>query len=123
MVNPWMTHLAKVRNANKGKSLKQCMILAKKSYKKGGKKGGRKGCSLVTGGSIVTGGKIKKKKKKRKGGLFKAASKQRSNEFSEDVFEGGMALSAAGPLAPVGLAMMGGAAIGSGIVNALDAIF
>ena len=36
MANPWMTHLAKVRKANSGKSLKQCMILAKKSYKKGG---------------------------------------------------------------------------------------
>ena len=33
-VNPWMTHLKKVRAQNKGKSLKQVMQIAKKSYKK-----------------------------------------------------------------------------------------
>ena len=123
MANPWMTHLGKVRKANKGKSLKQCMVLAKKSYKKGGKKGGSivTGGKLKKGGSIVTGGKLKKKRKRR-GGLFKPTSKRRSDNFSKDVFEAG-AVVAGTPLAPMGVAMMGGAAIGSGIVNLLDSIF
>ncbi len=32
--NPWLTHLAKVRRANKGMSLKEAMKKAKASYKK-----------------------------------------------------------------------------------------
>lgn len=32
--NPWMTHLAKVRKEHKGKSLGDCMKIAKKTYKK-----------------------------------------------------------------------------------------
>lgn len=34
--NPWMNHLNKVRNekGNQGKSLKECIALAKKTYKK-----------------------------------------------------------------------------------------
>jgi hypothetical protein len=34
--NPWLAHLKKVRAqpANKGKSLKECMQIAKASYKK-----------------------------------------------------------------------------------------
>tara|TARA_R100000388_G_scaffold63787_1_gene46540 strand:+ start:115 stop:276 length:162 start_codon:yes stop_codon:yes gene_type:complete len=32
--NPWMAHVAKVRSKNKGKTLKQILVLAKKSYKK-----------------------------------------------------------------------------------------
>ena len=32
--NPWLAHLAKVRKANKGMSLKEAMKKAKASYKK-----------------------------------------------------------------------------------------
>ena len=32
--NPWMVHVQKVRKANKGKSLKEILKLAKKTYKK-----------------------------------------------------------------------------------------
>jgi len=32
--NAWMTHLMKERKKNKGKSLKEVMKVAKKSYKK-----------------------------------------------------------------------------------------
>tara|TARA_R100001591_G_scaffold115320_1_gene130711 strand:+ start:2080 stop:2274 length:195 start_codon:yes stop_codon:yes gene_type:complete len=32
--NPWMAHVAKVRAKNKGKSLKEILVMAKKSYKK-----------------------------------------------------------------------------------------
>ena len=32
--NPWMAHVAKVRSKNKGKSLKEILVIAKKSYKK-----------------------------------------------------------------------------------------
>ncbi len=32
--NPWMAHLAKVRKANKGMSLKEAMKKAKSTYKK-----------------------------------------------------------------------------------------
>jgi len=32
--NPWLEHVKKVRNQNKGKSLKEILILAKKTYKK-----------------------------------------------------------------------------------------
>ena len=34
MPNAWMTHLSKVRRQHKGKSLKECMKIASKSYKK-----------------------------------------------------------------------------------------
>jgi len=34
MANKWMEHLEKVRKANKGKSLRECMKIAKKTYKK-----------------------------------------------------------------------------------------
>jgi len=33
-MNKWITHLGKVRKVNKGKSLKACMKIAKKSYRK-----------------------------------------------------------------------------------------
>lgn len=39
-LKPWVDHLTKVRKANPKLSLKEAMILAKKSYRKGGKKGG-----------------------------------------------------------------------------------
>ena len=32
--NPWMVHLKAVREANPGLSYKECMILAKQSYKR-----------------------------------------------------------------------------------------
>ena len=32
--NPWMEHVRKVRAKNKGKSLKEILKLAKKTYKK-----------------------------------------------------------------------------------------
>ena len=38
MGNPWFEHLSKVRKANPGKSLKDAMILAKKTYNKIGTK-------------------------------------------------------------------------------------
>ena len=69
MANPWMTHLAKIRKANPGKSLKECMKLGKKSYKKGGsiKVGGsvKVGGSLGVGSSLGVGGKLKKKNGKK----------------------------------------------------------
>ena len=34
MKNAWMKHLESVRKHNKKKSLKECMKIAKKSYKK-----------------------------------------------------------------------------------------
>jgi len=34
MYNPWMEHLKKVKKENPNKSLKQCMSIAKLSYKK-----------------------------------------------------------------------------------------
>ena len=34
MKNKWQLHLAKVRKANPGKTLAECMKIAKKSYKK-----------------------------------------------------------------------------------------
>ena len=116
MANPWMTHLAKVRKSNPGKSLKVCMKIASKSYKKGKRKGG----AMSVGGSIRIGGKIKKK---RRGGLFRPTSKKRSQDFAEDVFEGSLAASAIPGAAPFALAAAGGAAIGSGIVELLDSIF
>ena len=33
-MNDWMKHLGKVRKENKKKSLKECMKIAKKSYKR-----------------------------------------------------------------------------------------
>lgn len=33
-MNAWMQHLKKVMAENKGKSLRECMMIAKKSYKK-----------------------------------------------------------------------------------------
>lgn len=30
--NPWILHLMKVKEENKGKSLKECMAIAKKTY-------------------------------------------------------------------------------------------
>jgi hypothetical protein len=33
-LDKWRNHLASVRKANPSKSLKECMVLAKKSYKK-----------------------------------------------------------------------------------------
>lgn len=76
---------------------------------------------MNTGGSLSVGGRMKKKK--RKGGLFRPTSKRRSKAFATDTFEAGAVMAGAGPLAPIGVAMMGGAAIGTGIVEALDAIF
>lgn len=32
--NPWLDHLKKVRKQNPDKSLKECMVIAKKTYKK-----------------------------------------------------------------------------------------
>lgn len=32
-INPWLIHLNKVRKENKGKSLTECMKIAKSSYK------------------------------------------------------------------------------------------
>lgn len=32
--NPWMDHVKKVRAKNKGKTLKEILVIAKKSYKK-----------------------------------------------------------------------------------------
>lgn len=37
-LNPWMSHLAKVRKANPSLSLKECMVKAKETYKKKTKK-------------------------------------------------------------------------------------
>ena len=31
--NPWMVHVAKVRKDNKGKSFKEVLVIAKKSYR------------------------------------------------------------------------------------------
>lgn len=33
-LDKWRKHLADVRKKNPGKSLKECMVIAKKSYKK-----------------------------------------------------------------------------------------
>ena len=33
-MNPWMKHVASVRAKNKGKSLKEILMMAKKTYKK-----------------------------------------------------------------------------------------
>jgi len=33
-MNEWMKHLNKIRKENPGKTLRECMIIAKKSYKK-----------------------------------------------------------------------------------------
>jgi len=33
-INPWLEHVKKVRDNNKGKTLKEILILAKKTYKK-----------------------------------------------------------------------------------------
>ena len=32
--NPWLIHVKKIRDKNKGKSLKEILVLAKKTYKK-----------------------------------------------------------------------------------------
>lgn len=59
MANPWMIHLAKVRKSNPGKSLKQCMMIAKKSYKK-------KGGSVKVGGNLFgTIAKFQRAKKRK----------------------------------------------------------
>ena len=57
MPNAWLTHLVKIKKTNPGKSLKQCIILGKKSYKKGRKKVGKKG-SVNVGGSVNIGGSV-----------------------------------------------------------------
>lgn len=100
------------------------MKLAKKSYSKGGsiKAGG----SITAGGSIKAGGKIRRRRrgeKLRKGGLFRAKSKQNSRDFSENVFEAGMSAMAIPGAQLFALTAMSGSAIGSGVVELLDYIF
>lgn len=58
----WMSHVKKTMKANKGKSLKQVLKLAKKTYKKTAKRGG----SSITPTNIVgttVGGRRKKTRK------------------------------------------------------------
>ena len=61
-MNAWMSHLKKVREQNGGKSLKQCMQLAKKTYKKGG----NAELSEANKPTLLTGGKRKSKTRKKR---------------------------------------------------------
>jgi hypothetical protein len=58
----WMSHVKKTMKANKGKSLKQVLKLAKKTYKKSAKRGG----SAITPANVtgaMDGGKRKRTRK------------------------------------------------------------
>ena len=68
-MNAWMSHLKKVREQNGGKSLKECMQLAKKTYKRGGSAELSEVDKPLTGGKrkSKTSSKGKRTKKARKG--------------------------------------------------------
>ncbi len=70
-MNAWMAHLKKVREENPGKSMKDCMKLAGKTYKKGGSAELSEADkpTLLTGGKrkSKTSSKGKRTKKARKG--------------------------------------------------------
>lgn len=66
-MNAWMSHLKKVREQNGGKSLKECMQLAKKTYKKGGTAELSEVEKPLTGGKRKSKTSKKRTKKARKG--------------------------------------------------------
>ena len=66
MANAWIIHLKKYRAAHPGTNLKQTMKQAKKTYKKGGRV--VTGRTVISGGRLKTGGRVRRKKKKKKGG-------------------------------------------------------
>jgi hypothetical protein len=59
--NPWMSHVKSVKSANKGKSFKQVLKIAAKTYKKTAKRGG----SVAKTALPLSGGK---RHKTRRGG-------------------------------------------------------
>lgn len=59
----WMSHVKKTMKANKGKSLKQVLKLAKKTYKKTAKRGGS---GSITPANVGTVGGRRKKTRKNK---------------------------------------------------------
>lgn len=66
-MNAWMSHLKKVREQNGGKSLKECMQIAKKTYKKGGNAELSEVEKPLTGGKRKSKTSKKRTKKARKG--------------------------------------------------------
>jgi len=59
----WMSHVKKTMKANKGKSLKQVLKLAKKTYKKSAKRGGGGGSITPASFGGMDGGKRKRTRK------------------------------------------------------------
>jgi hypothetical protein len=60
----WMSHVKKTMKANKGKSLKQVLKLAKKTYKKSAKRGGGSITPAAFGG--MEGGRKTRKSRRNK---------------------------------------------------------
>ena len=65
-MSAWMDHLKKVMAENKGKSLKECMIIAKGSYKKQADGTVVKKAKKTKKTKSKTGKKVKKTKKGKK---------------------------------------------------------
>ena len=64
--NSWMTHLNKIRRANKGLSLAKAMKLAKKSYKKTRKGGALSPMPLTGGGGVISPASVGGRRRKTK---------------------------------------------------------
>ena len=53
MVNAWQKHVKNVKSLNPGKSLKECLTLASKSYQKGGKSVKKTKKRVMKGGNLA----------------------------------------------------------------------